>query len=166
MTFPAVACLALASVIIGAAPLEARQPPGDLFGVRVGDAPAAVVAHLEKVGRMTSGGSPGASGGKQIWQLDDARFAYAVVRYNGEGSVEWCTLFARKGGEAVRYADIGDPERARITGRYFYSWDGPADDARPPFTVRASGADSEVLETLSLFRSAGAGEKGGSTKQN
>jgi hypothetical protein len=138
-------------LVLAVTPAIAARLPGDLLGVSIGMSYDDSRERLEKVGQL-AGGPLGASGGKQIWKLDDRRYSHVVVRYNSEHRVEWITAFAKVEGAAVRYRDIGDLKKARLQGRYFYTWNQPASKKRPASLVRACGTDPERLASLSLYR--------------
>jgi hypothetical protein len=137
--------------LLAAASAHAARPPREILGVSVGMPYEQSQEKLEKSGRL-AGGPLGPLGGKQVWVLEDRRYSTLVVRYNKDQRVEWITAFARVEGPPIRYRDIGNLEKARLQGQYFYSWNQPAAGNRPATVVRAAGTDPERLTSLSLYK--------------
>lgn len=103
---------------------------------------------------------------QEIWLLNnDPRFGYLVVGYNENDKIRFVMATAKpKGGQPVRYADIGDINRAKLESAgsfHRYIWESPARGNLPAYYVIAQGNNAEILSLYTLTDSLTSAEKPG-----
>ena len=142
----------LLALLLAVLPAEAAKRPVDrVLGLQLGMPKEAAVERLRKFGKLTSEKGEVAAT-RQRWELSDKSYAHLVIQYDSQRRVQWISAFARPGGRAIRYRDLGDLDQARKSGDYIYVWSVPARDAHDPYQVIARGHDPEIIESLSLAR--------------
>jgi hypothetical protein len=152
-------------VFVLAAAAGPRLPADTVLGLRPGMSKQAALRQLSKIGRSsserphrTAEGESGAerheseeASREQHWVLSDRSYAQAVVNFDARQRVRWISLFARPGGRAVRFRDIGDLTQAERRGNYIYVWSVPARGQRRPYQVIARSVLPDTLQSLTLM---------------
>ena len=149
-------CVMLALLAAGEAFAEsgAKEPSGEVFGVRPGMGAEEARRRLDAVGarrneeRMKH----------EVWEVRDARVAHVLVRFDAKGAVvRWVTAIARADApRRLRYSDIGDTTRVtehKTDGsNHTYIWKVPARRGRPGYVVEALGRDPVYLTSYRILR--------------
>ena len=142
-----VALFALLAMLALTVPADAgRKPATDILGIRLGMPEAEVRKKLMKIGKPESD----LAALKQAWKLTNKHYGYMAVRYGDNWKVKWVSVFAAPAGKKLKYKDIGPLDKARLTGRYIYTWEIPGGEDIPAVLVTARGSDPEVLSGLSI----------------
>jgi hypothetical protein len=142
-----IALFAILALLTLSGPAEAgRKPAADILGIRLGMPEAEVRKKLLKIGKPESD----LASLKQSWKLDHKHYGYMAVRYGNDWKVKWVSVFAKPEGKKLKFKEIGPLDKARLTGRYIYTWDIPGGDDIPGVQVTARGSDPEVLSGLSI----------------
>ena len=148
------AALSVLLCLLWAAPAAAlaKEPPQDIFGVRLGMEAGEARRLLDRVGRRVTDERMK----HEVWELDDARVSHVGVRFR-DGRVRWIVATARAASpRRLRYRDLGDPRRAehKTDGtNHTYIWKVPARRGRPGRVVVAGGSDPEFLTSYRLLHS-------------
>jgi hypothetical protein len=143
-------CLA-APITLVAAEAQAKQPPRDILGVRLGMTEQQAHRVLQGLGREEGVAS---KKGKELWEVNHPRIAQVAIKVSRRGDIEWVTAFARRDVRRLRYSDVGDLQKARIAGSYIFEWDVPARGQEPAYRVVARGTDPDYVGSYSIFRPA------------
>lgn len=142
----------LLSLLCAAPAVAAKEPPRDIFGVRLGMEAEEARRRLDRVGRRVTDERMK----HEVWELDDARVSHVGVRFR-DGRVRWVVATARAtGARRLRYRDLGDPRRAehKTDGvNHTYIWTVPARRGRAARVVVAGGSDPEFLTSYRLLHS-------------
>ena len=146
---PTILALALATSLAFAAAADARPPRAELVGIRLGMSEEEAHEHLSKLGKQAQEKNEREEEEQESWSLDRGPWGYVALGVEEE-RVRWVTVFARRGGPAVRYRDLGSLEGSRRSGTYFLTWSVPARAGARPYTVIARGNDSLYVTSVSL----------------
>lgn len=148
------AALSVLLCLLWAAPAAARakEPPRDIFGVRLGMGAEEARRRLDRVGRRVTDERMK----HEVWELDDERVSHVGVRFR-DGRVRWVIATARAASpRRLRYRDLGDPRRAehKTDGtNHTYIWRVPARGRAPAHVVVAGGSDPVYLTSYRILRS-------------
>jgi hypothetical protein len=150
-----VVCVLLLWVGTGAI-VEAKPPPSDVLGLRLGMNEEEVHERLEKIAKQREEEEGGRREEEQeIWILrNDRRLDYLLVRFGAEEKLVLITVVARRNAR-LRYRDLGDLKSARqaTDGKnYSYTWRVEAQGNAPAYGVVARGSNAKYLTSYSLYR--------------
>jgi hypothetical protein len=138
--------IVLIAVLMSVTASSVAARPAEILGLRVGMEDREARQRLMKLGKpITSIESP-----KQTWNLRDRRYSSLTIRYDANWRVLWVTAFARRGGQRVRYRDIGDIGQAHRGGSYVYTWTMPVSRDGRPSAITARGPDPTYLSSISI----------------
>jgi hypothetical protein len=126
----------------------ARPPRDDLLGIRLGMSEEEVHRQLKKIGTLTDEREERSEEATEIWKLRDRRYGSMAVAFTSEHRVLWATVFVRRTGKGLRFADVGDVAAARRAGNYVYIW---SITSPTPTAVAARGIDSLRVSSLSIY---------------
>jgi hypothetical protein len=148
--------VAAASRAITAVP--ARTPVAQVLGLGLGMPEARVHRTLARIGRRSeAGGEPegegeeeGESLERELWVLDDRRYASVLVVFDEEKRLRAVQAYLKPGGRGLRYRDLGDLRGARRLGYTIWQWDVPPGPNEPGRRVVARGVDSVYAGSVSL----------------
>lgn len=160
MRRPRIVLVALAALtVLAAAEAQAKSPPRDILGIRLGMSEAEVHRRLARIG-VESGYAPARlEKHKEMWEVRDARIASVAIKFDDEGRLLWITAFARPEGKRLRYRDVADLARAERLGFYIYVWRVPARGERPAYAVTARGAGPDYVGNYSIYSQPGAADR-------
>ena len=137
---------------VGAA---AKNPRGDILGVRIGTSEETAHRRLRKIGRQQKEDKDSESEGEQeVWLLRDRRLDYLVLRFNREHKLWHLTVVARQGSH-VLYSELGDIKNANhaTDGRnHTYTWTVNKHGNQAGYVVVARGGDPSYLTSYSMSR--------------
>jgi hypothetical protein len=143
--------------LLAAAEAQAKSPPRDVLGIRLGMSEAEVHRRLARIG-VEAGYAPAKrEKRKEMWELRDQRIASVAIKFDDEGRLSWITAFARADGKRLRYRDVVDLTKAERLGFYIYVWRVPARGEQPAYALTARGAGPEYVGNYSIYRLPGAG---------
>ena len=140
---------ALSLAAVGAA--EAKSPPRDILGLRLGMGEAEAHRRLARLGKEAGYEPAKLERNKELWEVRDGRIASVAVKFDDQHRVSWITAFSRPEGKRLRYRDLGDLEKAERQGYYIYMWKVPARGESRAYAVMARGSDPEKLGNYALF---------------
>lgn len=143
----AICCL----LLLAAACATAVEPKPEILGVRLGMSREEAHARLQAIGKFEKEERKQ----QEVWRLaGDPNYSHLIVAYNkGYTSVRYVTAVANEGGSRLRYADVIDPNRARLESTQAtrtYTLETPARDARPAFVAKVIGDDPTYLKYYSV----------------
>lgn len=134
---------------------QAKSPPRDILGLRLGMNEAEVHRRLTRIG-LEAGYPPAKlEKRKELWEVRHPKIASVAFKFDDEGRLKWITAFARKEGKRLRYRDVVDLRKAQRVGYYIYVWKVPAREGKPAYAVMARGADPEYLGNYALYYDSG-----------
>ncbi|HYE16017.1 MAG TPA: hypothetical protein VD968_16365 [Pyrinomonadaceae bacterium] len=138
-------------LLVAGAEARAKNPPGDVLGVRLDMSETEARRRLDKIGRR-----PGMERMKQeVWEVRDPLISHVIVRFR-DGKVRWVIAQARaEGPRRMRYADVASTARAqhKTDGtNHTYIWRVRARRGRPGYVVVAGGSDPQYLTSYRLLR--------------
>jgi hypothetical protein len=141
-------CLLL---LLAAACSRASEPEPAILGVRLGMSREEARARLQTIGQLEKEERKQ----QEVWRLtDDPSYSHLMVAYNRDyTSVRYVTAVAREQGRRVPYADVVNPEGARLDvtpASRTYTRETPARGDRPGFITRAIGTDPTHLKYYSV----------------
>jgi len=146
--------LALAALIVCAAPAAARAPLHELAGIRVGMSEPEARERLEHAGAAVHDAHEKRDRDEDeatYWKLDSGPWAYVALGFVDD-RVDWVTAFARPDGAPLRFGSVGPLAAARRPGNFFYLWEVAAHGSHPAYSVIARGRDSLTVTSISLKR--------------
>jgi len=144
--------------LLAAQEAQAKSPPRDILGLRLGMREAAVHARLTRLGVETGYQAAKLEKNKELWAVRHPKIASVAMKFDDEGRLQWITAFSRKEGKRLRYGDIADLDRAQRLGYYIYVWRVPAHGDKPGYAVMARGSDPNYVGNYALYYPKGEGE--------
>jgi hypothetical protein len=131
----------------------AKDPPGDVFGVRPGMGEPEARRRLDKVGQVQVNDRMKHA----VWEVRDSRISFVGVRFDARTKViRWITVIARADAkQRLRYSDMADLSIAqhKTDGtNHTYIWRVSARGKRPGYVFEALGNDPEYLTSYRLLR--------------
>jgi hypothetical protein len=143
--------IAAFALFAAAAEAQAKSPPRDILGLRLGMTEAEIHRRLTRIG-VESGYQPAKlEKHKELWEVRHPHIASVAMKFDDEGRLKWITAFARKEGKRLRYRDVADLEKGERLGYYIYVWKVPAHGKTPAYAVMARGADPDYLGNYALY---------------
>lgn len=152
------ALIAMALISFAVAEAQAKSPPRDVLGLRLGMEESEVHRRLRRIGRETGYEPAKREKRKELWEVRHARISSVAMKFDDDGRLSWITAFSRPEGKRLRYQDIADVRAAERTGYYIYVWKVPARGESPAYAVTARGADPHFLGNYSLYYLPGGSE--------
>ncbi|MBC8030764.1 MAG: hypothetical protein H7Z16_11685 [Pyrinomonadaceae bacterium] len=146
-------CLLLTVFAVAERLAFARNPPGDVFGVRPGMSEPEARRRLNKAGRLQVNDRMK----HDVWEVRDSRISFVGVRFDAKTKVvRWITAIARTDAkQRLRYSDLGDLSVAqhKTDGtNHTYIWRVSARGKRPGYVFEALGNDPQFLTSYRLLR--------------
>lgn len=131
----------------------AKDPTGDVFGVRPGMSEIEARRRLDKVGRLQVNDRMK----HDVWEVRDSRISFVGVRFDAKTRVvRWITVIARTDAkQRLRYSDLADLSLAqhKTDGtNHTYIWRVPARGKRTAYVFEALGNNPEFLTSYRLLR--------------
>lgn len=150
-------CLILCVIGVVAPGAAAREPRGEVLGVRVGMSEEEVRGALGKVGRQL----PGQDTKSQVWEVRDRQISHVILKYDRGRRVRSLTAQAHtaesKDRRRMRYGEVGNTGRAfqkppaGEKSNFVYSWSVEPKGGALGYVVVARGSHPEYLTTFSII---------------
>ncbi len=138
---------------VNVSPALAKDPPGDVFGVRPNMTEREARRRLNRIGRQQEADRMK----HDVWEVRDDRVSHVGVRFDFKTRVvRWVTAIARTDAKRrLRYSDLGDLKTAqhKTDGtNHTYIWRVAARGKRPGYVFEALGNDPQYLTSYRLLR--------------
>ncbi len=146
--------LALAALIVCAAPAAARAPLHELAGIRPGMSEHDARERLDRSGVVARAAHERQDRDEDeatFWQMKSGPWGYVALGFVDD-RVDWITAFARPDGAPLRFGSVGPLAAARRPGNFLCVWDVAARGGTPAYSVIARGRDSLTVTSISLKR--------------
>jgi hypothetical protein len=140
-------------LLLAAACSKKAGPEPEILGVRLGMSRDEAHARLQKIGELEKKERRQ----QEVWRLAaDPNYSHVMVAYNKDyTSVRYVTAVANEQGRRIPYADVVNPDGARLESTPVsrtYIQETPARDGRPGFITKAIGTDPTYLKYYSVER--------------
>jgi hypothetical protein len=127
------------------------QSKSDILGIRIGLSKEDTTKRLNEIGKLDHEERKQ----QEIWALNnDPHYSHLIVAFDKEKQIlRFITAKARENGTRVRYSDVMDISKAKLTtssNNYKYIQEVQGNESTPGYTRIASGTDSDYLTYFSL----------------
>lgn len=134
-------------------PAIAKDPPGDVLGVRPNMSRDEARRRLNKIGSQQTDERMK----HEVWEVSDHRISHVGVRFDNKTQVvRWVTAIARANARhKLRYRDLADLKQAQYKTdgmNHTYIWRVSARGKRPGYVLEALGNDPQYLTSYRLLR--------------
>ncbi len=145
------ALLLLSIIVVGCSKPSKTQFSSDILGIRIGMSKEDTIKRLNEIGKLDHEERKQ----QEIWTLNnDPHYSHLILAFDKEKQdVRYITAKARENGDRLRYSDVLDTSKAKLTAslnNYKYIQDVQAVETNPGFSRIASGTDSDYLNYFSL----------------
>jgi hypothetical protein len=140
-------------LLLASACATGGEPKPEILGVRLGMTREEAHARLKTIGELEKEERRQ----QEVWRLkSDPSYSHLMVAYNKEyTSVRYVTAVANEQGRRIRYADVLNPDRARLESTqasHTYTQEVAARAGQPRFVTKAIGNDPMYLKYYSVER--------------
>jgi hypothetical protein len=127
------------------------QSGSDILDIRIGMSKEDTIKRLQEIGKLDREERKQ----QEIWTLNnDPHYSHLILAFDKEKQdVRYITAKARGNGDRLRYSDVLDTSKAKLTtspNNYKYIQDVQGSESTPGYTRIASGTDSNYLNYFSL----------------
>jgi len=127
------------------------DPKSDILGIKIGMSKEAATKRLNEIGKLDHEERKQ----QEIWTLnDDPYYSHLILAFDKEKQdVRFITAKARENGTRVRYSDVLDINKAKLTSspnNYKYIEEVPGNESTRGYSRIASGTDADFLNYFSL----------------
>ena len=145
------ALLLFCLIAFGCSNSSKTQSNSDILGIRIGMSKDDTTKRLNEIGKLDHEERKQ----QEIWTLNnDPHYSHLIVAFDKEKQIlRFVTAKARENGTRVRYSDVMDISKAKLTSspnNYKYIQEVPANESSPGYSRIASGTDSDYLTYFSL----------------
>jgi len=145
------ALLLLGLIAFGCSNSSKTQSVSDILGIRIGLSKEDATKRLNEIGKLDHEERKQ----QEIWVLNnDPHYSHLIVAFDKEKQIlRFVTAKARENGTRVRYSDVIDISKAKLTSspnNYKYIQEVQATQSTPGYTRIASGTDANYLNYFSL----------------
>lgn len=133
----------------------ADQPSREILGLHLGMKHEDAVARLKEIGKFEREERKR----QEIWTVRDERYSHIIISTTKDGHLRFITAVAPEAEKPgrLRYADIGDLEKAKQVGdpsinNFHYQWTLEPTEDEPETQVSVRGRDPEFLWIHALKR--------------
>jgi len=127
------------------------QSNSDILGIKIGMTREDTIKRLNEIGKLDHEERKQ----QEIWTLNnDPHYSHLILAFDKEKQdVRFITAKARENGSRVRYSDVLDISKAKLTSspnNYKYIQEVQKTESTPGYTRIASGTDADYLNYFSL----------------
>ncbi len=143
--------LLLCLIVFGCSNSPKTQSASDILGIRIGMSKEDTIKRLNDIGKIDHEEKKQ----QEIWALNnDPHYSHLIVAFDKEKQIlRFVTAKARENGTRVRYSDVMDISKTKLTtspNNYKYIQEVQANESTPGYTRIASGTDANYLTYFSL----------------